>query len=153
MKDYTVIAHGGANGYDLALQALLDDNDAPASGMGKVRFGHLAPFDPDLNDTEAEIRTDNGTVVAGPFLYGEIEELYAELDAGVYDLKVVATSDGATLINLAPFTLNEGDILYALAVGDGANQDLGVFAYPTDLQGFLLPQEALYELFLPVILK
>ena len=53
-EDYTAIAHGGANGYPLTLAALLDDNSAPASGEGKIRFGHLAPFDPVLADTAAD---------------------------------------------------------------------------------------------------
>ena len=65
LSDYTAIAHGGANGYDLSLEALLDDNNAPAAGNGKVRFGHLAPFDPVLANTAADIRTDDGSLVLG----------------------------------------------------------------------------------------
>jgi hypothetical protein len=147
--DYTAIANGGANGYGLSLAALVDDNSAPAAGSGKVRLGHLAPFDPVLANTAAEIRTDDGVLVAGPVLFGDITSGYLELPAAEYDLKVVAAGSGATLINIAPFSLNDGDILYALAVGDGANQATGVFAYPTDVQGFLLPLE--YELFLPIV--
>ncbi|HSG15503.1 MAG TPA: DUF4397 domain-containing protein, partial [Anaerolineae bacterium] len=140
-EDYTAIAQGGANGYPLALTALLDDNDLPAAGYGKVRFGHLAPFAPVLTDTEAEIRTDGGALVAGPFRFGEIEATYLELAAGEYDLEVTTPGAADVLIDLAPFTLSGGDILYALAVGDGTNQATGVFAYPTDLEGFLLPTE------------
>ena len=36
-------------------------------------------------------------LVAGPFLYGEIAELYAELDAGEYDLE---TGQGRAVINI-----------------------------------------------------
>ena len=139
--DYSAFAIGGANGYDLMLKPEVDDNSAPATGNGKVRFGHLAPFAPVLADTAAEIRTDDGALVAGLFLYGEIDSVYAELPADTYDLKVVTVADSQTLINLAPFALSDGDILYAVAVGDGTNQDPGVFAYPTDEEGFLLKTE------------
>lgn len=151
-EDYTAIAHGGASGYSLTLAALLDDNSSPASGSGKVRFGHLAPFTSTLSATEAEIRTDDGTLVAGPFLYGEIDNTYLELPAAFYDLKVVTAAGGQTIIDLLPFALGDGDILYAIAVGDGTNQDPGVFAYPTDLEGFLLPEEVVH-LFFPIIFK
>jgi hypothetical protein len=138
-EDYTAIAHGGANDYDLELVALEDDNSRPDSDEGNVRFGHLAPFDPIRANTEAEIRTDDGELVAGPFLYGEINSRYLELDAGVYDLEVTSVGGAEIFIDLAPFTLEERDILYVLVVGDGTNQALGVFAYPTDLEGFCRP--------------
>ena len=145
----TAIAHGGANGYGLTLEALQDDNSAPAAGNGKVRFGHLAPFDPVLANPAADIRTDDGALVLGPVSYGDIAASYMELPAGEYDLRVTTAGGAELLINIAPFTLDDGDILYAVAVGDGGNQETGVFAYPTDLQGFLLPAE--FELILPII--
>ena len=150
-RDYSAFAIGGANGYDLMLKPQVDNNNTPAPGNGKVRFGHLAPFDAILANTEAEIRTDKGALVAGPFLYGLIETLYVELPAGIYDLWVTTAGGGQVLINLAPFTINEGDILYALAVGDGSNQELGVFAYPTDKMGELLPTEPLFKIYFPVM--
>jgi hypothetical protein len=149
--DYSAFAIGGANGYDLMLKPEVDDNGSPALGNGKVRFGHLAPFDPTLANTEAEIRTDDGALVAGPFLYGEIDSTYIELPAGMYDLRVVTAADGQPIIELFPFELKDGDILYALAVGDGTNQAPGVFAYPTDLEGFLLPTEI--NIYFPVSFK
>jgi hypothetical protein len=152
-SDNTAIAHGGVYSYPLSLAVEVDDNSLPAAGMGKVRFGHLAPFTAVLSDTEAEIRTDNGSLVFGPVLYGDIAGTYLELAAGDYDLKITAPGNGEVLINLAPFTLKEGDILYALVVGDGTNQELGVFAYPTDVEGFLMTLEAKYQLYMPIILK
>ena len=50
-KDYVAIAKGGANGWDLGLELLEDDNAAPSAGKGKVRIGHLAPFATDAADT------------------------------------------------------------------------------------------------------
>jgi len=151
--DYSAFAIGGANGYSLTLKAEVDNNNAPVSGTGKVRFGHLAPFDPVPAKTAAEIRTDSGTLVAGPFLYEEIDNAYIELPAGTYDLWVTGAGGGPVFINLAPFTLNDGDILYALAVGDGSNQELNVFAYPTDVEGFLLPKEDLFKTYFPIVFK
>jgi hypothetical protein len=148
--DYTAFAIGGANGYALTLKPEVDDNGSPAMGNGKVRFGHLAPFDPVLANTEAEIQTDDGAPVAGPFEYGDIDD-YIELPAGFYDLRVVTSPGGQTIIELFPFELKEGDILYAVAVGDGTNQAPGVFAYPTDVEGFLLPEEI--NIYFPVIFK
>ena len=38
-----------------------------------------------------------------------------------------------------PVTLNDGDILSMFAVGDGVNQDVGIFALPAGVEGFLVP--------------
>lgn len=141
--DYSAIAAGGANGHPLQLLAVVNDNTAPAAGHGKVRFGHLAPFAAVLTDTLADIRTDSGTVVVNDVPYGAVAD-YMELTAGEYDLQVTSPDGSELYIDLAPFTLAEGDIVYALAVGDGSNQDLDVFAWFTDMEGVLLPKEEAY---------
>jgi hypothetical protein len=148
--DYSAFAIGGANGYDLMLKPEVDDNGTPAMGNGKVRLGHLAPFAFPESATEAEILTDDGSAVFGPFEYRDIDD-YIELPAGFYDLRVVTTADDQTIIELFPFELKDGDILYAVAVGDGTNQAPGVFAYPTDVEGFLLPEEV--NTYFPIVFK
>lgn len=129
--DYTVLATGGANGQALALQALVDDNRAPAIGNLKLRVIHAAPFGPDAASTAVSVRTDRGAVVGGldnvPFFAASG---YLEVPAGNYDLKV-ATPDGTrNLIDLAPVELPSGAVLSVLATGDGVNQPLGFTALP-----------------------
>ncbi|MCG6116687.1 MAG: DUF4397 domain-containing protein [Aquimonas sp.] len=137
--DYTVLATGGAGGQPLALQALVDNNSAPAAGNLKLRVIHAAPFGPDAASTAVSIRTDRGGVVGGldnvPFFAASD---YLEIPAGNYDLKV-ATPDGLrNLIDLAPVDLPAGAVLSVLATGDGVNQPLGFTALPLGA----LPTEA-----------
>ncbi|MCA9980249.1 MAG: DUF4397 domain-containing protein [Anaerolineales bacterium] len=139
--DYTALAIGGANGHAVELMALVDDNSTPTTGFGRVRLGHLAPFASVITDTLADIRTQSGDLVVGPVPYGAIAP-YMELPAGEYDLKVTTPGGGTTLIDIAPFTLNDGDVLDAYAIGDGVNQALGVFAYTPDGPGVVLPLAA-----------
>lgn len=129
--DYTVLATGGANDQPLALQALVDDNSAPAAGNLKLRVIHAAPFGPDVESTAVSIRTDRGAVVGGldnvPFFAGSG---YLQLPAGTYDLKVASPDGQANLIDLAPDDLPAGVVLSVLATGDGVNQPLGFTALP-----------------------
>ena len=138
--DYTAIAIGGANNQALNLRLLEDDNTAPAAGKFKLRLGHLAPFAEDPNTT-ADVRLDDGTPILEEVNFGDVAD-YLELDAGTYDLKITTPGGDTTLINLAPVTFAEGDIVSAFAVGDGDNQDLGGFALPAGEPGFFLPLEA-----------
>ena len=139
--DYTAIAIGGANGWDLELLALMDDNTPPAVGNAKVRIGHLAPFAAVISDTLADVRLQDGTVILDDVPYGAVAG-YLELPAGVYDLKITTADGSATLIDLMPVSLSDGDILSVLAVGDGVNQPVGAFALPSGAEGFLLPLAA-----------
>ncbi len=148
--EYTIIAVGGANGWPPELTLLEDDNTPPASGKAKVQIGHLAPFAAGAANTLADVRLQDGTVIVNDVPYGAIAP-YLELDAGVYDLKITTPDGAVTLIDPAPVTLSDGDILSAFAVGDGANQPLGVFAWPSDQVGFLLPLQ--YRLYLPIIMR
>jgi len=129
--DYTVLATGGANGQPLALQALVDDNRAPAEGTLKLRVIHAAPFGPDADSTAVSIRTDRGAVVGGlasvPFFAASP---YLEIPAGRYDLKVASPDGRRNLIDLAPVDLPAGVVLSVLATGDGVNQPLGFTAIP-----------------------
>ena len=139
--DYSALAIGGANGWDLELRALVDDNTPPAAGHAKVRIGHLAPFAADLEDTLADVRLQDGTVILDDVPYGAIAD-YLELPEGVYDLKITTADGSVTLIDLMPVSLSDGDILSVYAVGDGANQPVGAFALPSGVGGFLLPLAA-----------
>jgi uncharacterized repeat protein (TIGR01451 family) len=139
-KDYSAIATGGANGWSLRLLALADDNTAPTAGNFKLRLGHLAPFADSITGTLADVRLQDGTVILDDVPFGAIAG-YLELPAGEYDLKITTPDGGTTLIDPKPVTFNDGDIVSAFAVGDGVNQPLGVFAWPSDSNGILLPLE------------
>jgi hypothetical protein len=146
--DYTMIAVGGANGWPLELKLLEDDNTAPAAGFAKVQIGHLAPFAAGAANTLADVRLQDGTVILDDVPYGAIAG-YLELAAGTYDLKITTPDGAVTLIDPVPVTLNDGDIVSVFAVGDGGNQALGVFAWPSDQVGFLLPLG--YRFYMPMI--
>jgi hypothetical protein len=127
--DYTAAAIGGANGYGLEFYVLEDDNSAPTVGNAKIRISHLAPFDPDLADTQVDICTQDGSVVGGlvnvPY---KGSSGYLSLPAGDYDLKVTAagTNCGTTLIEVPSLRLADGEIVDVFAVGDGVNQPVGL---------------------------
>lgn len=148
--EYSAIAVGDGMNQPLDLMVLEDDNTAPITGTFKLRLGHLAPFTDTITNTVADIRLQDGSPVITGVPYGVVAG-YMELPAGVYDLKVTTPGGGETLIDPSPVTFNAGDIVSAFAVGDGMKQDLGVFAWPADQPGFLLPIG--YEIHLPVIFQ
>jgi hypothetical protein len=150
--DFTAIAVGGANGWPLELQALVDDNTPPTMGTARVRVGHLAPFAATITDTLADVRLQDGTVIVDDVPYGAVSPLYLPLPAGTYDLKVTTADGSVTLIDPMPVTLLDGNIVSLFAVGDGTNQPVGVFAWPAGEVGALLPlvQSRLY---FPVVFK
>ncbi len=127
--DYTVAAIGDGINQPLSLLPLIDNNSDPATGNAKVRVVHAAPFASELADTAVSVRTDGGDLVNGltGVEFGVASD-YFELPAGNYDLNI-ATPDGSTrLIDLAPITLNSGDIVTLFAIGEGVNQPLGIYA-------------------------
>ena len=119
--DYTALAIGDGANQDLAIQALEDENSAPAAGNFALRVGHMAPFSNTITGTLAEIRTDAGDLVVGPFPFG-ITFPRVELPAGEYDLQVTSPDGAATLIDLAPLTFADGDVVSVFATGEGSNQ-------------------------------
>jgi hypothetical protein len=137
-KDYTAIAVGGANSWPLELMLLMDDNTAPTVGNFKLRLGHLAPFTDTITGTLADVRLQDGTPVITDVPFGAVAA-YIELPAGIYNLKITTPGGAVTLIDPLPVTFAAGQVLSAFAVGDGANQPLGVFALPAGAPGYLLP--------------
>jgi hypothetical protein len=146
--DYTAVAVGGANEWDLELLLLEDDMMAPPAGYAKVRIGHLAPFAVDEADTLADVRLQDGTVILDDVPYGAIAD-YLELEEGMYDLKITSADGSVTLIDPLPVKFSDGDILSVFAVGDITNQPADAFALPLGEPGFLLLQR--YMTFLPLI--
>jgi uncharacterized repeat protein (TIGR01451 family) len=132
---YTVVAYGDGVNQALGLLALEDDNTAPAAGEFHLRLGHLAPFAAGL--ATADIRLQDGTPVITDVNFSDVTG-YLPLPAGTYDLKITTPGGGTTLIDPAPVDFAEGAIVTAFATGEGSNQDLGVFAYPVDVEGFFL---------------
>lgn len=129
--DYTVFAAGNGTLQDLELLALVDDNTPPAAGNVKIRVFHAAPFADTLEGTEVSIRTAGGDLVGGlqgvPFGVGSD---YLELPADTYDLKVASNDGTVNFIDPLPVELPEGAVVTLFAVGDGANQPLGIIAVP-----------------------
>ena len=150
--DYSVVAVGDGDNQPLELIALVDDNTPPAAGKFHLRLGHLAPFA--ATGTEADICLQDGTAILTNVPYGAVAP-YLPLDAGTYDLVIAAagTACGVVLIDPLPVTFTEGQIVTAFAVGNGTLQDLGVFAWPSDVVGFLLPLMEGYTIYLPLVMK
>ena len=139
--DYSAIAIGDGSNQPLDLLLLEDDNTPPAAGNAHVRIGHLAPFASAITDTVADVRLQDGTVLLDDVPFGAVAP-YTPLPAGTYDLKITNADGSATLIDLYPVTLAEGDILSIFAVGDGANQPVGAFVWPSGAAGALAPLAA-----------
>ncbi|MDZ3822045.1 MAG: DUF4397 domain-containing protein [Pseudoxanthomonas sp.] len=135
--DYTAIAVGNGAQQPLGLLALVDEPTAPPAGDIRLRLGHLAPFASGAA-VLADVRLEDGTPVVEGVTFGDVTG-YLGLPGGSYDLRVTAPGDSATLINPLPVDLPGGTVIRAFAVGDGVNQDLGVFALPQGAPGFFLP--------------
>lgn len=140
-KGYTALAVGDITNQDLAL--LLLEDEMAASGTAKVRIGHLAPFASDLADTKADVRFQDGTLVAGldDVTFGAVTG-FLSLPPGEYDVKITDADNTMTLIDPYPFTLTDGEITSVFAIGDGTNQPLGAFKLPVGAQGALMPLAA-----------
>lgn len=132
--NYTAIATGDDSNQPLELALLEDDLSPAAAGNFKLRLGHLAPFAAD--PASAEVRLADGTLIQAVD-FGDITG-FTELPAGDYDLQITAPGGSPVLIDPYALTFGEGDIITAFAVGDGVNQDLGVFALPPGSAGSFL---------------
>ncbi|TVQ39518.1 MAG: DUF4397 domain-containing protein [Wenzhouxiangella sp.] len=129
--DYTVLAVGDGVNQPLTLWPLVDNVDAPAMGNLNIRVVHAAPFADSDEATEVSIRTAGGVVVNNlvgvPYF---AQSGFFEIPAGNYDLKV-ASNDGSTnFIDPVAADLPAGANITVIAIGDGANQPLGILALP-----------------------
>jgi hypothetical protein len=129
--DYTVLAVGDGVNQELALWPLVDNVAASGDGNLNIRVVHAAPFAASDEATEVSIRTAGGVIVNNlvgvPFF---AQSGFFPIPAGNYDLKV-ASNDGRTnLIDPLPVDLPAGIDLTVIAIGDGANQPLGILALP-----------------------
>jgi hypothetical protein len=144
--DYTVAAIGDGPNQPLELLALVDDNSAPASGEGKVRVAHLAPFDAVIANTIVDVRTEAGAVVVDNVAYKEFTDPYLALPSALYDLKLT-TPDGATdLLDIPPFLLADGQIISVYAIGDITNQ-------PLEVKPLISEFGALRLLYFPIVFR
>jgi hypothetical protein len=132
---YTTVAVGDGVNQDLDLILLEDDLTLPAEGTFHLRLGHLAPFA--AGPATADIRLQDGTPVLLDVNFNVVTD-FLPLPAGEYDLKITTPGGETTLIDPLPVDFAEGTIISAFATGEGANQDLGVFALPADAEGFFL---------------
>ncbi|MEM1091786.1 MAG: DUF4397 domain-containing protein [Pseudomonadota bacterium] len=141
--DYTVLALGDGTNQGLSLLALEDDNSAPAAGFARLRIVHAAPFADTLPGTAVSIRFDDGSLV-GTLSNVEFggDSGFLDLAAGEYDLQVASPDGTQTFINIAPVTLNDGDVVTVFAVGDITNQPLGATAAFGDGSFAPLPLES-----------
>ncbi len=137
---YTALATGDGVNQELALIALEDDLTPPDPGFFHLRLGHVAPFTSSL--ATADIRLQDNTPVITNVNYSDVTG-YIALSAGEYDLIITTPGGGTILIDPEPVTFAAGEIVSAFATGDGANQELGVFALPADEVGFFLPLNVL----------
>jgi|SRR6056297_139804 len=141
--DYTVVAIGDGTNQPIELLTLVDSQ--PLRGTvpaALLRIVHAAPFAADPVDTEVDIRTDSGDVVNGltnvPY---KGESGFFPLPADTYDLQVTTPGGATALIDLAPVTLNAGDVVTVFAIGDIANQPVGAVAFFDDGTVVELPLE------------
>ncbi|MDJ0755048.1 MAG: DUF4397 domain-containing protein [Ardenticatenaceae bacterium] len=141
-EDYTAIAIGDGANQSLALLPLGDDNSAPPAGQAKIRLGHLAPFTNTLAGTTADVRLQDDTILLDDVQFGTVDVGYTVVvTAGLVDVKITSPDGTVTLIDPRPFMAKDGDVISAFAVGDGTNQDLGVFAITNGSEGVFLPLE------------
>lgn len=107
--DYTVAAVGRVA--EIEPLVLVDNNAAPAAGKAHVRFVHASPNAPAVDIAAAGA----GVVVANaPF---KAASDYLPLDAGTYDLQVLAAGTSTVALDLPGITLDAGNVYTAFATG------------------------------------
>lgn len=106
----------------------------PPLETGQIRVIHLAPFDPDVANTAVDICTEANLPVTGfTNLVYLTETGLQTFAAGNYDWKVSKPGCGATIVDIAPFTLFAGGRLTLQIIGDGTNQPISTVLIVEDL--------------------
>lgn len=130
-KSFNIAAIGDGPNQPLAFLTTEQNTVAPAANKYKLQIVHAAPFAKVLDATRVSIRTDGGAIVGGlasvPF--GAASGVL-ELDVGALDIKVASPDGNTNFIDPAAFSLPAGANAVAYAIGDGANQPLGILAVP-----------------------
>lgn len=129
--DYLVIAVGDGIRQPLDLLAIEQDLTEPSAGNVKLRVIHAAPLSGIAEETQVDVRTAGGDVVAAldSIGYGAVSDFF-EVPEGTYDLKITAEGGQPNLIDPLPVDLGEGTVATLIATGDGITQPLGVTAIP-----------------------
>jgi hypothetical protein len=117
----TVIAIGDGDNQDVSFLLLQE--------TGWLQVAHLAPFA--MDPGTAVTVTLNGAPALTDFAYGDSTS-YIELPTGFYDVAIFPAGSPTPAITATAQLM--GDTYYsAIAVGDGANQDLGLVLLVDDL--------------------
>lgn len=113
--DYTVLV--GGNLADIALNALEDDNAAPAAGNAKVRLIHAAPsaglVDIYVTAPGADLALETPALSGVDF--GDVSP-YLEVPAGDYQVRVTPLGSTSVVIDTGALTLASGQVRTGIAV-------------------------------------
>jgi hypothetical protein len=134
--EFSLVASGDGTRQPLELLQFVDNSTLPAPGKFHLRAGQLMPFE--TGSAPADLRLQDGTPVLTGLSYGDVSG-FIPLDAGVYDLKITTPGGAITLVDPLPVSFAQGQVVTVIAVGDGSNQPLGVFAWNAGEPGALLP--------------
>jgi hypothetical protein len=148
--DYSAIAIGGANEWDLELLLLEDDNSPPTGstpGLGKVRIGHLAPFAAGTGALADVWVNDVRLLDDVPY---KAYTGYYELPSGKYKLELTPGDATVRVFGPSYLMLEPDDVVSVFAVGDLDYHDVAIFVWPSGEPGFLLYDNFL---FLPIIMR
>nr|HMQ54722.1 DUF4397 domain-containing protein [Anaerolineae bacterium] len=114
--DYTVVAMGLAE--DLSVQVYADDNALPEEGQSKVRFVHASPDAPAV-----DVAVRDGDTLFDSIEFGQASD-YLTVDAGSYDLNVLAAGTEDVALEVPGVTLEPQTVATIFALGQVADQSL-----------------------------
>ncbi|MCA9519470.1 MAG: DUF4397 domain-containing protein [Myxococcales bacterium] len=109
-KSYSVYAINAVSSIEPLV--LVDDLTPPASGKAHVRFLHLSPDAPAV-----DIRVKNGPVLWSNRTFKDSDTAFTPVDAGRYDLEVVAAGTDTVVLDLPGIQLSDGAIYTVFAKG------------------------------------
>lgn len=125
-RNYTAVAIGrNTTTYPIALLLLTDDPTRPPLGQARLRIVHAAPFAPTVEANQVHIvSTTGGPPLVTGLDYAEVAGYLTVPALTPFNLRLVsALTPGTPLLNLPPLTFADGQVVTAIAVGDGVNQE------------------------------